>query len=380
MPSRLSPSRVFRLCRRPAAGLFLVTAACGLLVWETEAFQGDGESAKSTEQEVIVRREALQVVDPQAYRVPLSLAPVKSVDLIAPVDGVIRVSSIKTGQKVRDKSEAFRLDDSKAVLVLKRAGALARAAQIEKKSAQGKNDPDVLGLAEARLEAAEAELELAQLMADQLIVRTPFAGEIERVHVTDGQFVRAGEPLARLIDAAQLTVEVPVDRSTANVGANVELLVEGVSVQGQVEAVVALDQRFNAVRDLVASPVLGLVVIDNSGGKLRPGQTVHSPLLPQEAVTQVPAAAVMNVPDGRRKVQILRDNVVRDLTVRVLGRAGGDYVFVSGRFGTSDEVIVATTRALADGTPLRALVGGGTKAAAKSSGGTKKPASTNSGF
>ncbi|MCY2967489.1 MAG: efflux transporter periplasmic adaptor subunit, partial [Planctomycetota bacterium] len=193
-------------------------------------------------------------------------------------------------------------------------------------------------------------------------------------------FVRAGQKLVRLIDPSQLRVEVPVDRAVTNVGGNTEISIEGTPLQAKVDAIIGLEGRFHAVRDLIPSPAQGVLLIDNSAGKLRPGQTVISPLLPQEPVTSVPSAAVSNLPDGRRKVQVLRDNVVRNLTVRILGRAGGEQVFVSGRFGATDEVVVSTTRELVDGTPLRALVAGAAKTAKGSSDKKKKPATTTSGF
>jgi hypothetical protein len=75
-------------------------------------------------------------------------------------------------------------------------------------------------------------------------------------------------------------------------------------------------------------------------------------------VAQVPSGSISNAAEGNRKVQVLRENVVRNLPVNILAKVGNDSVFVSGRFNDGDEVIVSTTRELADGTPLRALAAG----------------------
>jgi hypothetical protein len=61
------------------------------------------------------------------------------------------------------------------------------------------------------------------------------------------------------------------------------------------------------------------------------------------------------VPDGNRKVKVLRDNVIRDVIVRILAKVGTESVFVSARFNEGDEVILSSSRELADGTPLRAV-------------------------
>jgi len=159
--------------------------------------------------------------------------------------------------------------------------------------------------------------------------------------------------------------------------------VEGTAVQAKVVALLPLADRFAAVSQLVESPALALLLIENGVGKLRAGQTVQSLLLPRDSITAVSAAAVGNQPDGTRRVQVLRQGVVRNLPVQIHGRAGGEAVYVSGRFGATDEVIVATTRELADGTPLRALTTAETAAGAKPGaepGKKKKPTTTNSGF
>jgi multidrug efflux system membrane fusion protein len=293
----------------------------------------------------------------------MHLDAVKTVDLTAPVDGYVRGVSAKAGQKIKAQSEAVRLDDSRAALVLKRARANQQAAQIEKKLAQAKNDADLVALAEARLEAAQADLDLAQAESEMLIVRGPFNGEFQRVYVVEGQFVRAGEKLATLIDQARLTVEVPVERSAAAVGSSIEIKVEEAPVKARVDSVIALAPRFDALRELLISPASALVTIENPSGKYFAGQTVYSDLIPQTPVALVPSAAISNVPDGNRKVQVLRENVIRNLNVRILAKVGTDSVFVSGRFNDGDEVIVSSSRELADGTPLRALAAGSNPAA-----------------
>lgn len=346
---------------------------------------GQGTAAEGTQksaspvQQVIVRREAVQLLPPEGYRVRLALQASKAIDLVAPVDGMVRVISARQGDSVREKTEVIRLDDTRQQLVVKRAEARLKGAQLEKQQA----DAAKSALAEAHLEEAQAELALATYDAEQAVVRAPFGGTIERLLVVEGEFVKAGQRLARLVDPVQLQVEAPVDRANSPSGSSLEILVEGSAVPARVAALLPLEDRFAAVSQLVESPAQALLIVDNAGAKLRPGQTVQSLLLPRDPVTPVSAAAVGNQPDGTRRVQVLRDGVVRNLPVQVHGRAGGDAVYVSGRFGAGDEVIVSTTRELADGTPLRALTSlesaSGTKSAPDSNA-KKKPTTTNSGF
>ena len=117
----------------------------------------------------------------------------------------------------------------------------------------------------------------------------------------------------------------------------------------------ALALRFDPLRELTVSPASAVVSVDNSSGKFHAGQTVYSELIPLTPVALVPSACVSNVPDGNRKVKVLRDNVIRDIIVRILAKVGTESVFVSARFNEGDEVIISSSRELADGTPLRAL-------------------------
>src|SRR5579872_4535708 len=214
-----------RISGRLWAALALLLAGLSLALGRAGAFQGDEEAGKG-ELEVVIKREALKLTDPRTYKASLHLEAVRTIDLTAPTDGWLRTVSAKAGHKIKEQGEALRLDDSRALLVLKRARANVQAAQVEKKLADGKGDADLVALAEAHLEAAQADLELAQLEADRLVVRGPFNGEVLRVYAVEGQFVRAGEKLATVADASRLQVEVPVERSEAAPGGTIGIKVE----------------------------------------------------------------------------------------------------------------------------------------------------------
>jgi multidrug efflux system membrane fusion protein len=348
------------------AGLLALPA----MVWAVQ--NEDDASKKEGELEVVIKREALKLTDPRSYRVSMHLDAVRTVELTAPVDGYVRAVSAKPGQKLKVQGEVLRLDDARAALVLKRAKANLLAFQIEKKLAQAKNDADLAALADARLEAAQADLDLAQFESERLVIRGPFNGEIQRVDVVEGQFVRAGEKLATLIDPSRLVVEVPVERAGATPGSSVDIKVEETPVKARVETVVALAEKFDPLRELTVSPASAIVSVENTQGKLFAGQTVYSDLIPLAPVALVPSGSISNAAEGNRKVQVLRENVIRNLPVKILAKVGNDSVFVSGRFNDGDEVIVSTTRELADGTPLRALAAGA--AASSGTGGSNRAA------
>lgn len=310
-------------------------------------------AAAPAEEPVTIKREPLTLIEARMYRVPLQLDPVRTLELVAPVDGVVRSVSAKQGGRVTKESSVVQLDETAVTIRVKRAKANLLAARIEKKAADASKEESRIELANARLEVAEADVALEELAQQALSVRAKFAGEITRVLVGEGDYVRAGEPVAILIDSSRLVVELPVDRESSKQGGNLKIKVEANDVEGKISAVLPLAARFDPLREIAEGLASGIVEIDNANGKFFPGQGVFTNLIPAATVCEVPAAAISNLPDGNRKLQVLRDNIVRTLPVTVHSRQGADRAFVSGAFRKGDELIASSSKELADGTPVR---------------------------
>jgi RND family efflux transporter MFP subunit len=321
-----------------------------------------GSSAKSSSDapsnpnQIIVQRQRLRIRAPEKYQVSMQLEPVRSVRLAAPFGGIVKAIVHKTGERVESGTEIIRLDTTEKQLQLDRAKALYHAAQIEVQlSATGGGSNSLLAkqLADAKLQAAKADLDLAVYWVEQASVRAPFNAEIFRIEVPDGQVVRPGQTLAVVADTSILKTELPVDRNTIAVKQALQVKVEDQSLSGKVEAILPLSSRFEALRDLMPAAASAIVVFQNPDGKLKAGQTVYSPLVPRDPIAEVPNSSIGNVPDGSHKVQVLRDNVVRDIRIATLAPVGADRSFVSGPLDSTDEVIVSSSQELADGTLVR---------------------------
>ncbi len=331
---------------------FLITSAAWLAAQEAGPTPGQripaGAAAGATteRQQAVIERMPLVTRPAQTYQVPLHLEPVTSLDLVAQVDGVVAAISVKAGDRISAQSEALRLESTERQLEFDRAKAAYRAAQLEQAAASAQ----AAELATAKLDVAKFELQLAQHRLDQTMIRAPFTGTITRMYVVQGQFVRAGQPLANLADVTRVVVEMPVDRKGVQSGAAMSVKVEDATANGTLEAVLPLAERFEPLRDLFLSIASGRVVIDNSSGQFSVGQTVYSDMIPRQPVVEVPMVTVGNTPEGRRKVQVIREGFVRDVPVELLGQVGDTHIFVTGRFGATDELIVKTSEELLDGT------------------------------
>jgi biotin carboxyl carrier protein len=349
---------------------------------------GSGTAAQPGSGQIVIHRQPLHLRSPEKYQISMHLEPRQTVRIASPFDGTVKSLLRKPGQKVETATELVRMDVTAKQLLLDRAKALYRATQLEAEqvaakggggeTASGSGEPSIARqLAEARLQAAKADLDLAAYWVEQGTLRAPFGGDVFGVSVSEGQVVRMGDPLAVLGDTSALKVEVPVDRAATQVGQSISIKVEDQVANAKVEALLPLSARFEPLRDLLPSAALASVVLQNSGGTLKAGQTVYSPLVPREPIAEVPNNCIGNTGDGNHKVQVLRDNTVRDVTVVTLAPVGVDRSFVSGPFRASDEVIESSSQELADGTVVRSSpVLPPPKAVAKANGGDRRGATT----
>lgn len=304
----------------------------------------------------IIKREPVQIRSVERYQVPLSLKPRQIATLSSPINATVQLINTKIGDSARAQSEVLRLQGDRLRLVLNRAKALVAAAELKAQLAKESGNAQNTQVAAVELEVAKAELAIAQYDADQSIVRAPFAGEIYAIHVEPGQFVKAGDPLITVANTSKFVVEIPIDRNDENmkVGNEIELKIEQQTVKGKLIAVLPLAKEFEPMRELVESAASGVVEFEN-GDNLSAGQTVYAPIVPRHPIIEIPNTALANVPEGDRKVQVIRSSVVRDIPVQMLGPIGDDRTFVSGAFQSTDELITSTTVQLQDGAVIKAL-------------------------
>ena len=75
---------------------------------------------------------------------------------------------------------------------------------------------DRVSQARADLASAEAQVTAATVALEDLTVNAPFPGRIETLPIDDGEFVAAGEEVARLVDNDPLTVTIQVPQQSLN--------------------------------------------------------------------------------------------------------------------------------------------------------------------
>jgi len=335
---------------------FAVLSSILLLTVSTRDSAAQAPAAtKDQPQTAFIEREAITLRHPRDYHVPLNLKPIRDLAVAAPIEGVIHSIDVKPGDKSTARAVLIRLDSAIPQAEVARAQAALDLAREEQKNATGKT----AAVAKANVALAEADLKLANIRLEQTTIRAPFEGEVFRVLVSPGAYVRAGDPLLELGDTSKLKVEVPLARDQAQTGNKIDLSVEEQAAQGTIDQVLPLSPRFEKLRDLANSITSAVLVLENKTNQFQPGQSVSVSLIPRYPIAEIPTVAVKNSPEGERKIQVIRENVIRELTPQILGQVGPERVYVSAAFNKDDEIVISSTQPLTDGASLQAVKSAG---------------------
>ncbi len=307
---------------------------------------------------------SLELVAPERYLIPSVLEPVRRVTLIAPTDGIVRSQAAQLGAMVREGSEVAQMDRAEAAAHLKIAQAELKEQQAELESQKSKGGSPAYS--QARVDAAQGRLDLAQLAFDRCSLRAPFSGKILDAFVSEGQFVTKGTVLAELADVTSLKAIVAVGRAEAKVGAQVPVLVEGQPASAKIHAILPLPDTMATLRELASPLVASSVVLSNTTGEFEPGQRMRGLTVPDAPITLIPPSAIHGTETRAKEktkttasaseaptVQVIRNEYVTTIKVRVLGPSGPDRLQVTGAFRPNDALIVHSSVPLLAGTLLR---------------------------
>jgi len=299
----------------------------------------------------------------------------RTATVAAETDGRVTARSVEPGDLVQAGQAVITLDKERPLIARAQAIAQVQAREIDLEQAANElqrgrelkagafiseDTLENLGFTEARarsaLDAARADLAAAERLLADTDVRAPFTGITERVHVHEGDYLKAGAPVATLADFSKARVKAGV---TAR---------EAVLLQGAERADVTLDA-------LGAVPISGRIsslarVADGATGtytleiwleelsgdishSLRDGMLamVYLPYADASAALTVPSTAVLRR-DGAMHVFVVDADRARLTPVRT-GQTNGPSIEVLLGLAEGDRVVIDGQFALRDGAPVR---------------------------
>jgi len=315
---------------------------------------GTLESLTFNEGDAITTDQVLAVVDGPRYALELE----RSRTGVASAEASVGTARARTSQEeaavkeaeialarrkgLREKNAGWVSEDE--LTTLEAAVARARAAREEAKAGET--------VASAMVEERRSALAIASKNLEDARVRSTLAGTIERRHVTVGQYVRAGDPIATLVDVSRLRVRFRVGEA------------ESVRLKNGQEALFSVSAfpgrpftstivHVNATADPVSRMVECIAAVKEPPSGLRPGffASVTITVAREGKAVVVPVAAVLPtekgftafvIEEGKARARQLRLGLhTKDGGVEVLaGLVPGETYAVDGAQSLSDGVAV----------------------------------------
>ncbi|MBJ6136352.1 efflux RND transporter periplasmic adaptor subunit [Marinobacter litoralis] len=287
-----------------------------------------------------------------------NLRPVDSVELMTEASGRVVELNLRSGQPVQQGQVLLRLDDRQAradLAVLKARLSDARRQYERTRRLRANNSVSQAQVDELQtsVAVAAAELEAAKVRLENHRIEAPFAGVIGLSDISLGAFLQAGSSITTLDSSGQLELNFSVPErfvGQVRVGQPVSAVspaFPGESFDGQL---VQLATRISELSRTLAVRA----VIDNPGGKLRPGQFMSASLTLQEReALVVPEQAVM-VRGDEKYVFVAEDGVARRVPIQIGNRMPG-WVEITEGLSLEDAVVVTGQDRLSSGNRIRVL-------------------------
>jgi len=234
---------------------------------------------------------------------------------------------------VRDYPDAETIAKAEADLALKKAK--LDDAQRAYDRLQGGPNPDDLAAAQARVDAAQATLNLARILA-------PFNGTITQAEPRPGDQVTAGKVAFRIDDLSALLVDVQVsevDINSISIGQPATLSFDAILGETYHGEVVEVSQAGEVVSGAVNFTVT--VRLSDADARVKPGMTTAVSIIVQQVKDQllVPNRAIRLV-DGKRVVYVLKNGRPQKVVVTLGPSSDTLSVVLEGDVKEGDRVIL----------------------------------------
>ena len=285
----------------------------------------------------------------------------------AEVGGRVVTRHIEPGDPVEQGQPLFSLDEERASIAQQEARARVRTAQVNLAEARselrrGENlrardfiSRDTLESltfavrrSETQLGVAEANLAAATRALADTVIRAPFSGSAENVHVQQGDYVKAGTPVATLADFSRARVRAGITaREAALLGksATAELGLDALgsqTVTGTIQSIAHIANPATGTYDVE-------IWLDNETRSLREGMlaTVRLPYEATDESLVVPSAAVFRR-SGTLHVFTVEGGKAH-LKPVITGRTDGNLIEVTSGLTTGEQVVIEGQFALREG-------------------------------
>lgn len=318
----------------------------------------------------VTTAEVVEKSVPNTVTVTGTLLPNRESEVAADASGRVVMTTIERGEFVSAGSVLARLDSRSASI--SRSAAMAEVAAQRAQTDNAKLECEraeklfaVKAITQAELDrvhtgcqtsastslAALARQQLAEKNIGDSLIRAPFSGMIVDRAVDVGEYVSPGRRIATVVEINPLRLELTVPESAASTvtaGSHVEFRVRAFEKQtfaGDVKYVGPVLRR--ATHDLIVE-----AVVDNAGGKLRPGMFAEAELaVAQRTLPVAPRSAFIGQPPSARAF-VVKGGVAEERVV-LLGAEDASNMTVLDGLHAGERVVVNPSDELRDGARIK---------------------------
>lgn len=287
-----------------------------LIIWIiTGSAQEEDIAERPLSREELNLTVAYKIIEPEskehAVKVSAHVAANRAIDVIAEVSGKVINLPAQKGTQVKEGTLLLEIDPRNLPARLKQAEAQLKRRKLETQSTRNLFDRNLTNqaavvIAESELAEAEAQLTAIRLDLDATQVRAPFNGIYDQRYVEDGEYVRPGTALVRVIDNQTMLVkgalsEKAVGKVTVGSKAYAELP-DGTSVNGVIRFIASSASANTRTYEVE-------MVVTDSTTELYDGQTatLKIPQGKRDAYEISPALLIITE-DGGLGVKLLDEN------------------------------------------------------------------------
>jgi len=348
-------SRFTHLLIPLSLALLLSLSACGS---DPEpAAQPEAEAATRAvpvEVEIVASRD-LQ----ERFTLPGSLEAWEDLTLAAEIAGPVDWVGPREGERLKAGAAILTIDSVSQQANLERARVDAEVKRANMERLERLVAEELVSRQEydnsvTAYEAARQNLELARIALAKSTVRTPIDGVLDARGVERGEYVKAGDPVAVVVQVERLKVLIDVpekDVRYLKIGEQVEVL------QSQIDTGETVQRSGKLVHiaykaDPVTRTYLAKVEVDNRDRQLRPGMIVRIEALRRtiKGAVAVPLYAVVDL-EGRKVVFVESQGKALLRPVEISGVIDGEVVIRKG-LQAGERLIVKGQQLLADDMPV----------------------------
>ncbi len=333
--------------------LFSLAATLAVTVGCAKAGGAPAQAAPTPEPIHVTSAPVEQKTLPRILAVTGALVADETADVSSERDSRVARVLVERGSFVDKGAVLAELDDREARATLEQAKAnlawakaeVARYAELRQKQVVAKAEDQRKGI---DLDLAQASLTLAEKAFQDCVIRAPFAGLVTEKKISEGAFVKRGQPVAGLVKVEPLRAELSIPESA--VGAVKVGQIVRLSVQTFPDR--PFEGRIAYIGPSLRSEARTLVVealVPNPGRLLKPGLFVTAEIeLPTTVPTLLAPRSAVVTEAGVSRAFVLGPDRVSERLVS-LGEPRGDLVEVRSGLSAGERVVVSPDRRLTDG-------------------------------